>query len=221
MNDDSVPVSGSLAEFHERLGGVPLDRIIMRPAPGTATEEDLIAAWEGSERRRCELIDGTLIERFGTLHGAVLVATLIRKVWEKAEEGDVGVVLPGSVPYRLRPGQIRCPSMSYVPWETFPGDELPDEKVSSFIPALAVDFLNRWVTQREIDRKRSEYFEAGVRLVWVIDPKNRTAKVHTSTTKFRELGPDGVLDGGRVLPGFKLALADLFAATKRRKKKSR
>ncbi len=89
------------------------------------------------------------------------------------------------------------------------------------IPTLAVEVLSKSNTKAEIDRKLRDFFSAGVKLAWVIDPKARTTKVHTSAARFKELGPDGVLDGGRVLPGFKLALADLFAATKRRKKKSR
>jgi hypothetical protein len=45
--------------------------------------------------------------------------------------------------------------------------------------------------------------------------------VYTSAKKFKELNEKGLLDGGKVLPGFKLPLADLFASTKRRKKKPR
>jgi Uma2 family endonuclease len=98
---------------------------------------------------------------------------------------------------------------------------LPDEKVASFVPALVVEFLNRWRTVPEIDRRIPEYFEAGVLLAWVIDPDTKTAKVYTSPKRFKELDATGTLDGGKVLPGFKLPLADLFAATRRRKKKSR
>ena len=59
------------------------------------------------------------------------------------------------------------------------------------------------------------------KLFWVIDPRAKTAKVYTSAKRFKELDAAGTLDGGKVLPGFKLPLADLFAATRRRKKKSR
>jgi hypothetical protein len=49
----------------------------------------------------------------------------------------------------------------------------------------------------------------------------KRGETFADAAKSKELGPDGVLDGGRVLPGFKLRLTDLFAATKRRKKKPR
>jgi Uma2 family endonuclease len=99
---------------------------------------------------------------------------------------------------------------------------LPEgEAFWSVAPGLAIEVLSPTNTKAEIARKLRELFTAGCKLAWVIDPESRTAKVHTSAARFKELGPDGILDGGRVLPGFKLALADLFAATKRRKKKSR
>jgi hypothetical protein len=55
--------------------------------------------------------------------------------------------------------------------------------------------------------------------VWLIDPQSETAKVYTSAKRSKPFDAAGTLDGGKVLPGFKLALADLFAATKPRKKK--
>ncbi len=70
-----------------------------------------------------------------------------------------------------------------------------------------------------MERKLREYFLAGVRLVWMIDPRPRTAAVYT--------GPDApdstldeteALDGGEVLPGFRLPLAELFARLSAAKK---
>src|SRR5271156_4220948 len=52
----------TLADLRRRLGGIPLQRIWFHPAPGTATEKDVIAA-EARENRLCELVDGTLVEK--------------------------------------------------------------------------------------------------------------------------------------------------------------
>ena len=52
----------TLADLRQRLGGIPLERIWFHPAPGTATEKDVIAA-EARENRLCELVDGTLVEK--------------------------------------------------------------------------------------------------------------------------------------------------------------
>ena len=62
-----------------------------------------------------------------------------------------------------------------------------------------------------IARKLGEYFASGTRLAWIVDPKTRTVRVHTSPTESTRLDADtGVLDGGDVLPGFRLPVADLF-----------
>jgi len=58
--------------------------------------------------------------------------------------------------------------------------------------------------------KIAEYFEAGVRLVWVVYPRRRLVHVHEPPDAVRAVGPTGTLDGGNVLPGLKLLLQDLF-----------
>src|SRR5206468_1626606 len=77
-------------------------------------------------------------------------------------------------------------------------------------PDLAVEVLSKGNTRAEMDRKLREYFAAGVRLVWLIDPKTRTARVHTSPEEMTRLGEGDTLDGGDVLPGFALPLRDLL-----------
>ena len=62
-----------------------------------------------------------------------------------------------------------------------------------------------------MDRKRDEYFRAGVRLVWEIDPRKRTARVYTALDRFTDLTAADTLTGDPVLPGFTLPLAALFA----------
>jgi Uma2 family endonuclease len=56
-----------------------------------------------------------------------------------------------------------------------------------------------------------EYLEAGVRLVWVIDPKRRRAVLYRSLSEVRELGEADELDGENVLPGFRCTLSDILA----------
>ncbi len=60
-------------------------------------------------------------------------------------------------------------------------------------------------------RKLREYFRAGVRLVWLIDPPTRTAEVYQGPEKPTRVPSDGVLVGEDVLPGFELPMGELFA----------
>ena len=62
-----------------------------------------------------------------------------------------------------------------------------------------------------MERKLHDYFTAGVRLVWYIDPRTRSAKSYTAENQFVELAESQSLSGGDVLPGFELPLRELFA----------
>jgi hypothetical protein len=58
----SFPADCTAADMQDRLGGIPLERIRMVPPPGTATEEDVLAVHDRTNRL-CELVDGTLVEK--------------------------------------------------------------------------------------------------------------------------------------------------------------
>ena len=67
-----------------------------------------------------------------------------------------------------------------------------------------------------MNRKIAEYFAGGSRLVWVVDPPTRTVAVHTGPGGTPAvIGVDGVVDGGDVLPGFAMSVADVFAQAER------
>ena len=69
-------------------------------------------------------------------------------------------------------------------WNRLPGRESPKEPIPDLAPDLAVEVLSEGNTKAEMTRKVREYFDAGVILVWLIDPRKRTAQVF----EYRELG---------------------------------
>ncbi|MBX9625173.1 MAG: Uma2 family endonuclease [Gemmataceae bacterium] len=211
----------TVSDLLDRLGGIPASRVRLKPAPGTATEADLIAALDGEPKLLCELIDGVLVEKAVGAPEGLQGGLLSRRLGNYAEDHDLGLVFPADTPFRFNIGLVRLPDVSFVPWERVPGDEFPTDAVSRVIPTLAVEVLSRKNTRAEIARKLGEYFDAGVELAWVINPRTKTARVHTAAKTFEELDAAGVLDGGRVVPGFRLPLADVFAAGTRRKKRPR
>jgi Uma2 family endonuclease len=79
-------------------------------------------------------------------------------------------------------------------------------------PDLAVEVLSESNTQTEMIRKLKDYFFAGTRLVWFIDPDSRTAQSFTAPDQFITLTEADDLTGGDVLPGFRLNLGELFSA---------
>jgi Uma2 family endonuclease len=211
----------TFADLLDRIGHVPLDRIRLDPAPGRATEADVIKALDGADKRLYELVDGVLVEKaMGTKEG-MLGSRLCFYFWEFLEKHDLGIVVGADGPFRLRLGLVRFPDVCFVSWERLPDGELPDQAIARVVPDLAVEILSESNTKREMERKLRDYFEAGVRLVWLIDTKSETAQVFSSPSSGRKLGKDQSLDGVDVLPGFRLPLRELFASGRRRGKKSR
>ena len=111
---------------------------------------------------------------------------------------------------RIAPGLVRIPDLSFIAWDRLPGRESPQEPIPDLAPDLAVEVLSEGNTKAEMARKVQEYFEAGVILVWLIDPRKRTARVFSTAEKSTLVRADQSLDGGDVLPGFVLLLSDLL-----------
>ncbi|HYT94106.1 MAG TPA: Uma2 family endonuclease [Gemmataceae bacterium] len=221
MTPTTAPTLDTLADLLHHLGDIPLERIRLRPAPGTATEQDVIAALDGPDKRLYELIDGVLVEKVMSTREALLAGVLVHYLWDFVEEDDLGLVLPADGALRLQLGLVRIPDACFISWDRLPEGQLPDEAIAGVVPDLAVEVLSEGNTKAEMDRKLRDYFETGVRLVWFIQPKTQTATAYTSPTKSRRVGKEQALDGGDVLPGFRLYLKELFARAKRRQRKGR
>jgi Uma2 family endonuclease len=205
----------TVADLLEALGDISPARVRLRPAPGTATERDVIAVRK-RDRKLFELVDGTLVEKAMGVHESLWAAVLIGFIEEFLKRHDIGVVTAPDGTMRLMPGLVRIPDVAFISWARFPGDKIPHNPIPDLVPDLAVEVLSESNTKREMERKLREYFEAGVRLVWYADPKERAVVVHTPDGRSVRLGEEDTLDGGDVLPGFALPLRDWFARADRR-----
>jgi Uma2 family endonuclease len=77
-------------------------------------------------------------------------------------------------------------------------------------PELVVEVLSPEDRAVDVNQKLREYFELGVRLVWVADPEARTVAAHRSATRAREFHVGKRLPGDDALPGFDVAVAAIF-----------
>jgi Uma2 family endonuclease len=77
-------------------------------------------------------------------------------------------------------------------------------------PDLVVEILSPHDRATAIREKVQEYLRAGSRVVWVVDPLARTATLFAPDGSSQTVVPEGILDGGEVLPGFRVSLSDLF-----------
>lgn len=212
----AFPAEWSMADLHEHLGGISLGRIRVNPPPGTATEGHLLRV-HAQTGRICELIDGTLVEKTMGYYESRLAVLIGHFIEAYLESRDLGIVLGEAGFLKIVGEQIRAADVAFLSWDHFPNRDLPGARVPQLAPDLAVEVLSKDNTPREMERKRREYFEAGVRLVWQIDPDAGTAEVYTSPAEFEAVAADGVLQGSDVLPGFELSLAELFAKAGRRR----
>src|SRR5437867_478728 len=208
----------SVADLLHDLGDIDPNRVRAAPWPGTATIDELIRANEQRTGPVLEWIDATLVEKpMGQFEG--WVTSIILGLFDRyLEVNDIGMLYTPDVVLRILPGIGRAADIAFVSWKSLPGGKPPprSDKVPAVVPDLAVEVLSESNTPAEMARKRDEYFRAGVKLVWEIDPETRFAKVYTSPTAVQAVPSDGKLDGGTVLPGFELSLTAVFDRAERR-----
>ena len=200
----------TMAEVLDELGGIPLDRILFHPAPGTATEQDVVELAR-RENRLCELVDGVLVEKAMGYEESIVAGAILSFLRAFVIPRNLGQVSGADGMMRLFAGLVRIPDVAFASWSRFPNGKLTGEAIPDLAPDLAVEVLSSTNTAGEMKRKCREYFAAGTRLVWLVDPATRTISVFSSPENHSVLTASDTLDGDPVLPGFSLAVLDLFA----------
>ncbi len=161
-----------------------------------------------------ELVDGRIVEvRIGSM-SSWLGGFLFAKVFAFVAQHQLGWVFPQETGLAIWPDQprrVRKPDLTFVPKGKLRRGQ-PDEGWLTAVPDLVVEVVSPKDVVGELELKLDEYREAGIPLIWVIYPETRRAHVLGATRPRTELGPDGILDGENVLPGFTCSLAEIFAA---------
>jgi Uma2 family endonuclease len=193
--------------------------LIQHPAPTqleTPAEEKV---WTDAEfmalnrdGHRYEIVNGELIDmgNSGAKHGYVCSVLMIL-LGGYVHIQKLGAMFDSSTAFKLKSGNKRSPDVSFMAKERLQGlDELPDGFLEG-APDLAVEILSPSNTVEEIHNKLVEYFDNGSRLVWVINPKEKYVLVYRSSEEpDRLLKSIDSLDGEEIVPGFSLAIAELF-----------
>jgi len=194
----------------ERLGRIPLNRVLCHPAPGLATEADLIEAQRKYDRLY-ELVDGVLVEKGMGFAESLLAGAVIEALRKFVIPRNLGLVSTPDGMFRLFGGLVRIPDVAFTSWERLPDRKVPRTPIPSLVPDLVVEILSESNTAAEMERKRGEYFASGVRLIWEVEPETRTVAVYGSDGSVEILDASQRLDGKDVLPGFILDLSAFFA----------
>jgi Uma2 family endonuclease len=156
-----------------------------------------------------------LVEKAVGFREGLLAALLARILGNFIDKCGLGIVLAPDATMRLFPGLVRMPDVSFFSWDRLPGGKVPEEAIPEVAPDLAVEIISKGHTRKEMERKVGEYFDSGVRLVWLVYPKKRAIDVYTSPRDKRLVREGETLDAGDVVPGFTLDLIEFFATPKR------
>jgi Uma2 family endonuclease len=164
-----------------------------------------------ADKRVCELVDGTLVEKGMGYRESLLAGFLFSLLRTYCRRFNLGLVSGEQGTLRLWEGLVRIPDVAFVSWDRIPGGRVPEQPIPDLSPDLVVEVLSESNTRQEMERKRGEYFRAGTRLVWQVDPRARTVSVYTAPDNPTVLRDTQVLTGAPVLTGFSLPLSELFA----------
>ena len=153
--------------------------------------------------KRVELVRGVLVvkEPAGYRHGAV-AARITKSLMDYVDRADLGQVVAAETGFTLAtdPDTVRAPDAAFIQ-----RDRLPDPPPVGFArlaPDLAVEVLSPDDRPGAVLAKVADWLEAGTRLVWVVDPARRCARVYRADGSESSVESDGALDGEDVLPGF-------------------
>jgi Uma2 family endonuclease len=160
-----------------------------------------------------EVVDGRRVELAPMgVHESLIASALMFFLQMFAKPRRLGRAAVEAL-FDLAPvGRERRPDVAFVSSLRWPYNRLAprSENAWKVVPNLAAEVVSPSNTADEVLVKIHEYFKAGVELVWVIYPEPGEVYVYESPVAVRVLTRKDVLDGGKVLPGFQLALAELF-----------
>jgi len=165
----------------------------------------------GEDGKFCELVDGELVKMSPSfLPEARVVRTIQRLLDNFVYPRQLGEIFGPDLGYELTPHRVRAPDVSFVSAEKLASYGNP-QAFAKIVPDLAVEVISPEVKYGYLQRKIRDYFEAGVRLLWIVDPEMQTVTVYHSPLDLRILTAADTLSGEQVLPGFSCLVGELFA----------
>ncbi len=137
-------------------------------------------------------------------------AKLIQRIYglleEWAKANSRGLVTPDSW-FELASGLVRAPDVAYVPRDRI--SNLDPKHTAKVIPSLVVEVLSPFNTAREMTRKIKQYRDAGVDLIWVVDPEKGEVDIH-GPGPLKTLRKGDFLKHDQILPGLSISVSVIF-----------
>lgn len=162
---------------------------------------------------RYELVRGELRTMPPPMYQHGTLANRIGRSLERYVEGQwLGEVIRSEIGLLLtsHPDTVRAPDVAFLSAARLA--EVGD--VANYFlgsPDLVIEIISPTDRYAEVEEKVAEWLEHGARLVFDVNPRNRTVNVHRPGQPRRTLGIDDVLDGEDVVPGWSQPVRELFA----------
>jgi Uma2 family endonuclease len=164
-------------------------------------------------KRRFELIGGVIYERnWAFPRESVIAARLGYLLNTFVIPTKIGYVAGSNAGFAIPPQDFFTPSVAFMAKVRL--SELPDSYFA-IPPDIAVEVVSPNDSDVEVHRKAMRYIALGTRLVWAVYPDEQVVHVYRPAedgAHVQVVDINGTLDGGDVLPGFTLAVRDIFAA---------
>lgn len=165
--------------------------------------------------RLIELSDGRVeVLPMPTTSHQLVVLYLYRLLHEFVAARSLGLVLVSAIPVRLWPGKFREPDVLFM------GTAHQGRIREQYWEAadLVMEVVSENDPKRDLEVKRAEYAQAGIPEYWIVEPRSRTITVLNLSGSSYEV--TGVFGGGQragsvLLPGFEVAVDDVFAVSDR------
>jgi Uma2 family endonuclease len=186
---------------------IALEQELMTMDEFLALPEDGIDRW---------LFQGELREMPKTVRNRYHSQTTVRisnilEAWLEKQPKPHGMVLCGEAGVRLlrNPDTIVGIDVAYISADVVALQSLATTLIDG-VPLLAVEILSPSDTQDDINEKIDLYLRAGVALVWIVDPHHKTVKIFRANVPPVLVNIDGELTAEPHLPGFRVAVKEIF-----------
>ena len=181
----------------------------MMTAPPIAVSADALLTMRDGDH--FELVNGELKEKNKGALACWISGQIAGRMMDFVDDKG-GLVFGGGASYRCfhDPDEVRKPDASYI---------RPDRLLAipegflEIVPDVAVEVISPSDLYYEVEDKAEEYLEAGVIVVWVINPSNRSVRIFRRDARPVQLGPNDELTAEEIMPGFRCRVADLFPIT--------
>ena len=162
------------------------------------------------ETARYEVIDGRIVEKPMGCYPVAVASILQIHLGSFVEQTGLGRSVSEML-FRFDAKTQYCPDVAFISHEKWPVHlRAPKKQPWNIIPDVPIEVISETDRAEDVLSKTRHYFDAGVRAVWLIYPSLELIHVYESFTRIQVLTKQDTLDGGDIIPGFRLPLATLF-----------